>query len=238
MRTEIRLTEDGSHTLHVAEIDECYHSIHGAVRESLHIFADAGFKAFFSFCREERCRETALTPREIKVLEIGFGTGLNAYLTLLEGKISGKKIHYTALELYPLAVDKALQLNYAGMFEDESGVFERMHLSGWDEDADITSFFTLRKVKADFTVYELQGMFDVIYFDAFSPEKQSEMWSEGGFRKIYEHAADGAVLTTYCAKGAVRRAMQSAGFIVERLPGPLGKREILRCRRIIPKRTS
>lgn len=179
-----------------------------------------------------------MTPREIKVLEIGFGTGLNAYLTLLEGKNRKKKIHYTALELYPLAIDKALLLNYAGMFEDESGVFEWIHLSGWGEDVDITSFFTLRKVKADFIVYELQGIFDLIYFDAFSPEKQSEMWSEDGFRKTYEHAADGAVLTTYCAKGTVRRAMQSVGFIVERLPGPPGKREILRCRRIIPKRTS
>ncbi|MDR1523717.1 MAG: tRNA (5-methylaminomethyl-2-thiouridine)(34)-methyltransferase MnmD [Tannerella sp.] len=234
MQTEIRLTEDGSHTLHVAEIDECYHSTHGAMRESSHIFIDAGLKSF----EREGGREAALMQREIKVLEIGFGTGLNAYLTLLEGKNQGKKIHYTALELYPLAVDKALQLNYAGMFGDGSGVFERIHLSGWGEDLALTSYFTLRKVNADFTVYELQETFDVIYFDAFSPEKQPEMWTEDGFRKIYEHADDGAILTTYCAKGVVRRAMQSAGFVVERLPGPPGKREILRGRRIIPGRTS
>jgi tRNA U34 5-methylaminomethyl-2-thiouridine-forming methyltransferase MnmC len=233
MQTEIRLTEDGSHTLYVTEIDECYHSTHGAVQESLHVFVEAGFNAFLSFCG---C-QASLMQREIKVLEIGFGTGLNAGLTLLEGKNSGRKVHYTALELYPLAVDKALQLNYAGMFEGEGRVFERMHLSCWGEDEVITSYFTLHKVKADFTACELQGMFDVIYFDAFSPEKQPEMWSEDGFRKLYEHAAVGAVLATYCAKGSVRRAMQSAGFVTERLPGPLGKREILRGRRILHRET-
>lgn len=225
MQTEIRLTEDASHTLYVAEIDECYHSMHGAVQESSHIFVDAGLKAFLPFCEKE----------ETKVLEIGFGTGLNAYLSLLEAEKLKKKIHYTALELYPLAIDEAMSLNYPGIFGDGSDVFEKMHLSRWNEDAVITDYFSLHKIKADFTVYELQGLFDVIYFDAFSPDKQPEMWSEGGFRKICEHAADGAVLTTYCAKGIVRRTMQSAGFAVERLPGPPGKREILRGRYTRPE---
>lgn len=238
MQTEIRLTGDGSHTLHAAETDECYHSTHGAMQESSHIFIDAGFRSFEREDGRTDGNENSPMQQEIKAMEIGFGTGLNVYLSLLAGKNLKKKIHYTALELYPLAVDKALQLNYAGILGDGSGVFERMHLSAWDEDADITPSFTLRKIKADFTVYELQGLFDVIYFDAFSPEKQPEMWSEDGFRKLYEHAAGGAVLTTYCAKGTVRRAMQSAGFVVERLPGPPGKREILRGRRITPGRRS
>ncbi|MDR1381749.1 MAG: tRNA (5-methylaminomethyl-2-thiouridine)(34)-methyltransferase MnmD [Tannerella sp.] len=225
MRTEIRLTEDASHTLYVAEIDECYHSIHGAVRESAHIFVDAGLRAFLSSREKERDGDA-----EINVLEIGFGTGLNAYLTFLEAEKVKKRVHYTALELYPLAIDEAMSLHYPEMFEDESGVFEKIHLSRWGEDSDITPGFTLCKMNVDFTACELPGLFDVVYFDAFSPDKQPEMWSEEGFRKIGEHTADGAVLTTYCAKGAVRRSMQSAGFVVERLPGPPGKREILRGR--------
>ena len=222
MQKEVVLTEDGSHTLRVAEIDECYHSTHGAVQESMHIFINAGLKVFLS---EERVSED-----EVRVLEVGFGTGLNAYLTLLEAEKSRKTIHYTTLELYPLSADEALMLNYPETLCGERELFEKIHRSPWDEDNVITSFFTIHKIKADFVGYELQGLYDVIYFDAFSSEKQPEMWMEGGFRKIYENSGNGAVITTYCAKGAVRRAMQSAGFVVERLPGPPGKREILRGR--------
>ena len=221
MRKEIILTEDGSHTLRVEEIDECYHSTHGAVQESMHIFINSGLREF-----------SAESTNEIKVLEIGFGTGLNAYLTLLEAERLKLRICYTSLELYPLVADEALRLNYPETLCGDRGMFDKIHHSSWNEDNDISPFFALNKIKADFTEYELQGLYDVIYFDAFSPEKQPEMWVEDCFKKIYEHSSDGAVLTTYCAKGVVRRAIQSAGFVVERLPGPPGKREILRGRNI------
>ena len=215
MQKKVILTEDGSHTLYVKEIDESYHSTHGAVQESTHIFINMGLKAF-------------LSENEVRVLEIGFGTGLNAYLTLLEAEKSKKTIHYTTLELYPLPVDEALLLNYPDILCKDRTLFEELHRSSWGEDVGITPFFTLQKIKSDFTGYELQGLYDVIYFDAFSPEKQPDMWMGDGFRKIYKHSGNDAVITTYCAKGVVRRAMQSAGFMMERLPGPPGKREILR----------
>lgn len=220
MQREIRWTEDGSHTLRVVELDECYHSTHGAIQESMHIFIREGLLRFFSAAN---CLKSA-----VNVLEIGFGTGLNAYLTLLEAKKAGISVDYTALELYPLSVEDAMLLNYPELMHDDGDLFEKIHRIPWGEVCEITPWFRLHKVKADFTKYELQGVYDVIYFDAFSPEKQPEMWSESGFRKIYEHAGGEAVMTTYCAKGVVRRAMQSAGFVVERLPGPPGKREILR----------
>lgn len=225
MQTEIRLTEDGSHTLHVPEIDECYHSTHGAVQESTHIFIHAGLK---EFCGSNLCE-----GNELRILEVGFGTGLNAYLTLLEAERLKIRIRYTTLELYPLSMEDAMRLNYPEILYSGKDLFTKMHFSSWNEIHEITADFSLHKVQADFTACELQGLYDVIYFDAFSPEKQPEMWLEDGFRKIYEHAGNGAVIITYCAKGVVRRAMQSAGFVMERLPGPPGKREILRGKRTV-----
>lgn len=212
---EFILTEDGSHTLFVPAIDECYHSTHGAVQESKHIFIEAALK---------QCAKN-----EIRVLEIGFGTGLNAFLTMIEAERSDKKIHYTSLEKYPVEVVKALQLNYPEAFPAVSREsFELLHTSVWGEEVQIASNFWLTKTEADFTQFNFNEMFDVVYFDAFSPEKQPEMWSLELFEKIFIQCNTGAVLTTYCAKGVVRRAMQSAGFQVERLPGPPGKRQILR----------
>ena len=209
------ITEDGSHTLFVPAIDECYHSTHGAVQESKHIFIEAALK---------KCAKT-----EIRVLEIGFGTGLNAFLTMIEAERSDKKIHYTSLEKYPVEVRKALHLNYPEVVLDGNrNSFELMHASVWGMEVQIDSNFWLTKIEADFTQFHFNEMFDVVYFDAFSPEKQPEMWSQELFGKIFIQCNPGAVLTTYCAKGVVRRAMQSAGFQVERLPGPPGKRQILR----------
>ncbi len=219
MQTELKVTEDGSHTLFVPEIDECYHSTHGAIQESRHIFIEAGLK---------HCANP-----EISVLEVGFGTGLNAFLTLLEAEKSGRQIHYISLEKYPVEVEKALQLNYPGkLAPDKRPLFEQMHTAKWNIEIQLTPFFTFRKIVADFTEFVFEDQFDVIYFDAFSPEKQPEMWSKELFSTIYVHCNPGAILTTYCAKGIVRRAMQDAGFTVERLPGPPGKREILRSLKI------
>ena len=219
MHTELKITEDGSHTLFVPEIDECYHSTHGAIQESRHIFIEAGLK---------QC-----TKQKINILEIGFGTGLNAFLTLLKAESSGKQIHYTTLEKYPVEIEKAIQLNYSDeIAPDKKQIFEQLHTSPWNEEIKLTPFFTLKKLEVDFTEAVFDAQFDVVYFDAFSPEKQPEMWNEALFSTIFTHCNPGAILTTYCAKGMVRRAMQDAGFKVERLPGPPGKREILRGLRV------
>lgn len=215
MNSELLITSDGSHTLFVPEIDECYHSSHGAIQESQHIFIEAGLK---------QCAKL-----EIKVLEIGFGTGLNAFLTLIEAEKAQTQIHYASLELFPVEIEKALQLNYADGYSTEfRNHFELLQTSPWNTIVQISPYVSLEKVEADFTTIEFSDMYDVIYFDAFSPEKQPEMWSQEQFEKIAKQCNPGAILTTYCAKGIVRRAMQAAGFLVERLPGPPGKREILR----------
>ncbi|GHT32344.1 hypothetical protein FACS189434_03860 [Bacteroidia bacterium] len=208
-------TQDGSHTVYAPAFDEHYHSTNGAVQESRYIFINAGLKM---------CEKT-----EIRVFEVGFGTGLNAFLALLEAEQSGKKVFYSTIELYPLAAEDIEKLNYPQLTDCHSeDCFRKIHAAGWGSRVEITPHFSIEKIKADFTEFDLKENVDVIFFDAFSPEKQPEMWSERIFAKLYEHCNEGAILTTYCAKGAVRRAMQTAGFAVERLPGPPGKREILR----------
>lgn len=217
MKHEIRLTptEDGSHTLYLPEIDESYHSVHGAIQESMHIFIEAGLK----LCER----------KEIRILEIGFGTGLNAYLSALFSE--GKKIHYTSVEKYPLPEGVSSQLNYASEIGESNDLFLSLHQCEWDKVCEINSNFSLLKKHGDICEIELDEYYDVIFFDAFSPEKQAELWTETIFSKIYKNASDGAILTTYCAKGRVRRTLQQVGFEVERIPGPPGKREILRARK-------
>lgn len=220
MKRIIEHTEDGSATLFVPELDEHYHSVKGARTESQHIFIDMGLK----YVQTDR-------PR---ILEIGFGTGLNAFLTLLSSNETGKQIHYTGLELYPLDWEVVSELKYT-----DNPLFCRLHTAPWEEEVKITPDFTLLKQKTDFTkIYNRashqgeesnQGQYDVIYFDAFAPEKQPEMWEQQLFDYLYVITNTGGALTTYCAKGVVRRMLQQAGFTVERLPGPPGgKREILR----------
>jgi len=269
MERIIERTDDGSATLFVPELNEHYHSTKGARTESQHIFIDMGLKA-----------SSAATPR---VLEIGFGTGLNAWLTLEEAERSRRNIHYTGLELYPLEWQTVEQLGYISSDEqltihrmqtvqdeglttnDEQQpaieLFKQLHTSPWEKDVQLTPHFTLHKVEADFNKWiiehEKQTMsdandstvhsqfstfhspfdaihspFDVVYFDAFAPEKQPEMWSQELFSHLYVLLDRDGILTTYCAKGVVRRMLQTAGFTVERLPGPPGgKREILRARK-------
>ena len=210
----IEKTDDGSATLFVPELNEHYHSTKGARTESQHIFINMGLKA-----------SDALAPR---ILEIGFGTGLNAWLTLEEAERSERNIHYTGLELYPLEWQMIEQLNYVANKE----LFEQLHTTPWQEAVSITTHFTLLKMEVDVNKWQTEESFDLIYFDAFAPEKQPEMWSQELFNRLYVLLNDGGILTTYCAKGVIRRMLQAAGFIVERLPGPPGgKREILRARK-------
>lgn len=218
MERIIEISGDGSHTLFVPALDEHYHSTRGAIQEAMHVFLQAGL---------QRCDK-----QEIHLLEIGFGTGLNAFLTLLDTETSGKTIHYTALEKYPIAIDQARELNYSDIIAPPRvKEFTRLHEAPWNEWVAITPRFKLNKCEQDVTrpeEYLPDTLFDVIYFDAFGPEKQPEMWARDIFVRIHELSREGAVLTTYCAKGAVRRMLQEIGYRVERLPGPPGKREMLR----------
>ena len=243
MERIIERTDDGSATLFVPELNEHYHSTKGARTESQHIFIDMGLKA-----------SPAATPR---VLEIGFGTGLNAWLTLEEAERSRRNIHYTGLELYPLDWQTVEQLGYISSDEqltihrkqtttneqftpnDEEEqqpaieLFKQLHTSPWEKDVQLTPHFTLRKIETDVNKWRVENSpFNLVYFDAFAPEKQPEMWSQELFNRLYVLLDRDGILTTYCAKGVVRRMLQTAGFTVERLPGPPGgKREILRARK-------
>lgn len=229
MERIIERTEDGSATLFVPELNEHYHSTKGARTESQHIFIDMGLKA-----------SAAPSPH---ILEIGFGTGLNAWLTLKEAEESSRNVHYTGVELYPLEWQMIEQLNYVPNDEQITvnneqqnaiKLFKQLHTSPWEEDVRLTPHFTLRKIQEDFNKWRVENsLFNLVYFDAFAPEKQPEMWSQELFNRIYVLLAKDGILTTYCAKGVVRRMLQAAGFLVERLPGPPGgKREILRARKL------
>lgn len=217
---KIEQTADGSNTLYVPELDEHYHSVKGALTESEHIFIRMGLN-----------HSPAVSPR---ILEIGFGTGLNAFLTLLEADRAQRKVHYTTIERFPVTEDTVRSLKYPEQIcPQRAEDFYALHSAVWDTDCQLTDFFTLHKVEADFTACKFGDGYDVIYFDAFAPEKQPEMWSQELFDRLYASLNPGGILVTYCAKGVVRRMLQSSGFQMERLPGPPGgKREILRGTRI------
>lgn len=231
MERIIEYTADGSATLFVPELDEHYHSVKGALTESSHIFINMGLK-------------TSASPSP-GILEIGFGTGLNALLTLIEAEKSGRKVHYTGIELYPLPWETVEKLGYnneqlSTINNEQAKLWMKaLHTSPWEEDVQITPHFTLRKIHGDFTSMECLSLitdhspqFSLIYFDAFAPDKQPEMWTQELFDRLYVITEKEGILTTYCAKGVVRRMLQAAGFIVERLPGPPGgKREILRAKK-------
>lgn len=207
--TEIELTADGSPTLYLPGIDEHYHSVKGAVTESRHVYIDCGLRHHSA---------TIMAGETIRVLEIGYGTGLNAALT---AEAQCGKVHYISLELHPLSP--------AAVPDYGVEILSRLNDAAWDKPVEITPTFTLEKRKADFLTARLPQGIDVVYFDAFAPEKQPEMWSDNALRRVVEAMNPNAVLTTYCAKGVIRRRLQSLGLTVERLPGPpAGKREILR----------
>jgi tRNA U34 5-methylaminomethyl-2-thiouridine-forming methyltransferase MnmC len=217
MNRHLIITEDGSHSLFVPDLGEQYHSIHGAIQESNHVFIESGLK---------RC-----SKKEIVVLEIGFGTGLNAFLTLLATYELKMKISYVAIEKYPLLPFEYNSLNYTDMTNPEfTGIFQRLHECEWEKKVWITPEFSIQKINVDFRYQNIRSLplFDLIYFDAFAPDKQADLWHEDIYRKIYDQSNEGAVFVTYCAKGVVRRDLEKTGFTVERIPGPPGKKEMLR----------
>ncbi len=210
-------TEDGSDTLYIRELDETYHSRHGAVAESELVFLENGYLS------------GAGTP--VHVLEVGFGTGLNCVLTALRAAQMTRLTRYFTLEKVPLSPEIIEQLNYPGLLGEMAATwFRKIHRAPWGHPTSIHPWFTLLKIHEDFTTYHLEDLplCQVVYFDAFAPDKQPEMWNTQLFMKLFVQMAPGGVIVTYSAKGAVRRALAEAGFQVERLPGPKGKREMLR----------
>ena len=210
---QLKLSDDGSHTLYVPELDEHYHSVFGARTESIHVFIDAGLNQ--------------TTKQNIKILEIGFGTGLNALLTALNK--AGKSIEYHSLEKYPLNDELENNLIFSpDQTKGETVIFEKIHRAPWNETVEIIPDFKLFKIEADLLTFNFNTRYDLVFFDAFGPDVQPELWTEDVFKKIFNAMNPMGIITTYSAKGAVRRAMQSAGFEMERLPGPPKKREMLR----------
>ena len=218
MNIQLVTTSDGSHTLFVKELKEHYHSTFGAMQESAHIFINAGFKSSTS------------NQKQINILEVGFGTGLNAFLSCIETISTKVTIHYTTIESNPLAEEITSLLNYPQYFHPSiASIFSTLHSCPWNEEYKICDLFTILKIENRLEKTNLQtGLYDLIYFDAFGPDVQPELWTEDIFEKIYLATRKDGILITYSAKGSVRRALKNAGFSVEKLPGPPGKREITR----------
>ncbi len=217
MEAKLKLTGDGSHTLFVPGLDEHYHSVFGAMQESQHVFFDAGF----SFAAEGK--------PEIHLLEIGFGTGLNALLTLL--RKGEPTVHYVAIEAFPLAPEITGKLNYPSLFDhpEAEAIFRKLHDAPWGAVTPISSTFNVLKIHTQLQAFQPGSeQFDLIYFDAFAPEVQPELWTAAIFRKLYASLTNGGILVTYSVKGIVKRALQEAGFRTEKLAGPPGKRHIMR----------
>ena len=218
MKTEFLKTADGSLTIHLPLWDEQYHSKHGAIQESKHVFIQTGLH---HFCEHHDVEELA-------ILEIGFGTGLNALLTSQEAVEFDKIISYDGVEAYPISFDQVQGLNYPEQLDVDSSIFLKLHEVAWETPQKITPHFLLLKQQKFFKDITAINMYHLIYFDAFGARVQPELWTQEVFKTMYDALKKDGVLVTYAAKGSVRRAMQAVGFKVERLPGPPGKREMLR----------
>ncbi|MFT4831380.1 MAG: tRNA U34 5-methylaminomethyl-2-thiouridine-forming methyltransferase MnmC [Psychroserpens sp.] len=216
MKRKIITTSDGSKTIQIEDWDEQYHSKHGAVQEAYHVFIKHGLSLFEN--------------RKVAILEIGFGTGLNALITWKEAAKYNLKVAYTGVEAYPVTKEELRQLDYINQLNADAlaAGFEKMHDAPWGKTIKLTDNFTLQKQQKDFMDIVDRDQYSLIYFDAFGARVQPELWTETLFQKMYDALGQNGVLVTYAAKGSVRRAMQSVGFNVERLPGPPGKREMLR----------
>lgn len=212
-------TQDGSHSIFAEQFGVSYHSKYGAIQETQHVFIDAAL------------RFKAVLQKDIRILEMGLGTGLNAYMTYLEARKRNLQVHYTGVEAYPVTQEQWQQLNYEEQLdvaEDEKGIFEYLHNCSWDETHLINGNFTFLKRHIHFEDLLLEQNFDIVYYDTFAPNAQPELWEQKLFQKMYDALRKDGILVTYCAKGEVKRTMKSVGFEVERLKGPPGKREMTR----------
>ena len=220
MERKIIITNDGSKTIYIPEWNENYHSKHGALQEALHVFIKSGLKEIRS--------------DHVRVLEIGYGSGLNAILTYIEAIKKGQTIHYTGLEAFPISKDEFEALDYGTLNEISSAkeILRKFFIAPWEDAAVIEPSFSLRKRKIKLENFNAnESKFDLIYYDAFGPRVQPEMWTHDILSKMHDTLDSKGVFVTYCAKGQVRRDLESLGFEVEKIPGPPGKREMLRARK-------
>lgn len=216
MKREIVFTNDGSTTIHLPDWNESYHSKNGAIQEAYHVFIQYGLSLFPS--------------TEVAVMEIGFGTGLNAFITYLEASKKNQNINYVGVEAYPVLLEEVLLMNYVKELNapTEDIVFEQMHKNSWENKNMISPSFSLTKRKQFFQDIDDEDVFDLIYFDAFGYRVQPELWSLEIFKKMFKAMKIGGILVTYACRSSIKKAMLEAGFTVEKLPGAPGKREMLR----------
>lgn len=223
MKRSIITTADGSKTIQIEDWNEQYHSIHGALQEAKHVYIENGLHEFL---------QRQPNQKHINILEIGFGTGLNAMLSATDELALQKSILYHSIEAYPVSSDELQALNYSSLLTLKSEIFDQLHSASWNKESQITKHFVLKKRQELFADIKDVNTFDIVYFDAFSPRVQPDLWIPSIFKMMYTAMRFGGILVTYSAKGSVRRAMQEVGFEVKRLAGPPGKREMLRATKI------
>lgn len=218
MKRKVIETEDGSSTILIEAWGESFHSIHGAIQEAQLVYIDNGLR--FVFQRE---------IETLQILEIGFGTGLNCFMTFIESEKNHKKIKYTGVEGFPLTSDEWSKLNYHHFYDAcFHSKFDAIHQTDWDVENPISSDFTLVKKEMMFENIDFQNQFDLVYFDAFGFQYQPQLWTEEIFTKIKNAMKPNGVLVTYACKGEVNRILKKLGFKIEKLKGPPGKREMTR----------
>lgn len=217
---KIITTNDGSHSILVPELNEQYHSIHGAIKEAEHVFLKMGLDECLPHNRAS-----------LRVFEVGFGTGLNALLSVKWSQTKQQSVEYTSIEKHPVSKEEFQQLNYGNMV-DEVDLYTKITNANWTEFIEISTKFKLRKLELDLVKDPLPKAFDIVFFDAFAPNKQPELWDTSVFEKVYSIMNKNGLLVTYCCQGQAKRNMISAGFLVEKVPGPPGKREMLRARKL------
>lgn len=221
VKRKIIITSDGSSSILMEDMDETYHSVHGAVQEANHVYLKEGLHQ--------------ISKRQFSILEMGFGTGLNTLLTALEAEKLQLSIQYHAVEGFPLTAEEIQLLNYPVQLDDPNAIrdFTRIHQTDWEVEMPINSCFSLKKVRSLFEELQLLPQsYDLIYFDAFGYPYQPELWSEEIFIKMYESLKPNGILVTYACRGAIKQNMRAAGFKVERLAGPPGKRQMIRAHKI------
>ena len=217
MERHLQITADGSHTLSIPHMQVTYHSKHGAIQESNHVFVDAGLKYYHE-----------LYPgTSIKILEMGFGTGLNCLLSAIYAIDQNIAVEYNSLEAFPLQSEEYNTLNYGNLL-NKNHLFQEIHSCPWNQTHTLHAFFQMHKHHTTLQQFSANSLFNCIFFDAFAPSAQPELWTEEIFTQLFSLLVSGGLLVTYCSKSDVRRAMQAAGFRVTKIQGPPGKREMVR----------
>ncbi|HRN58052.1 tRNA (5-methylaminomethyl-2-thiouridine)(34)-methyltransferase MnmD [Agriterribacter sp.] len=219
MERQKQITADGSHTLYEPVLNVTYHSVHGAVQESRHIYVEAGLRWWMD-----------IQPVALNILEVGFGTGLNALLTLEAVQERQLTVHYHAIEPFPLNDREFSGLNYCAVLQRPNLAlpFRQMHVAAGNEPLAVSPWFIVYRHLTTVQEFRTPQLFNLVYYDAFAPDVQPELWAWELFKKIFDAMVINGVLVTYCSKGTVRRALIEAGFSVEKIPGPAHKREMIR----------